>query len=516
MSQDRPVASVLAAHGGTLVYVGDDISRASSLLSPNYETIDLQGLTVIPGLIDSHAHTLHEGLRLGQLDLKGLNFDETLKAVAKAVSNLPPGAWLHGRAWDHNLFPNQKWPDKQALDAVSPLNPVILDRIDKHSLWVNSRALELADPSVYGPDPEGGEIVRSADGSPSGVLIGRAMFLVLAKAPALDGQDLGTTLLLAANEFLSFGLTTVVDAATGEAELNAIERLIAKGELKIRYRAYVHPQRWTRWGDLTRVDGLYDDRLAIDGLKLFSDGSLGSQSAWLLDDYADRPGHRGAKSLDDQTLEKSLIYARDHGLQVAIHVIGDAAVAQAVSVMAKVLGPGWTDRRWRLEHFQVVAPEDRDRALAMGLIPSIQSVGLMTDIAMAESRLGSKRLKRAYAWRDILDRGGYIINGSDCPVESPNPFEGIYAAVTRRDLQGWPIEGFLPEQRLTRWEALASYTVWGAKAAFKSGRLGQLIPGALADFVVIDRDIMDCSVREIAKIKALKTIVAGETVYEAS
>jgi predicted amidohydrolase YtcJ len=515
MDPARPRATVWAAKGQRLVYVGDDPAEAKAHLGRSFETIDLKGLRVVPGLIDSHAHVLHEGLRLGQLDLRDLNYQETLKAVEEAVHKLPPGAWLHGRGWDQNIWPGLTWPDKKDLDRVSPKNPVVLDRVDKHSVWVNSRALDLAGPRVNGPDPEGGEIIRAPDGSPQGVLIGQAMFFAYAAAPPLDGRDLAQTLALAERELLSLGLTTAVDVATGEAELKAFERGLGRGDLKIRVRAYLHPRFYGSWAGLARVDGLCDGRLAVDGLKIFSDGSLGSRSAWLLDDYADRPGHRGSPGLDDETLDRALTLARDKSLQVAIHVIGDAAVAQAVAAITRVLGPGRSDRRWRLEHFQVVADEDRERVLAMGLIPSIQSVGLMTDLLMAEDRLGPERLKRAYAWRDIVDRGGYLINGSDCPVESPNPFWGIYAAVTRQNFLGQPAAGFGPEHRLTRYEALASYTVWAAKAAFQEGRLGALVPGAYADFVALDRDIFDCPAEEIPKTQVVQTVVGGETVYEA-
>jgi predicted amidohydrolase YtcJ len=513
MDPERPVAKALAAVGQKIVYVGDDLAAAEALLPKSPEIIDLKGQAVVPGLIDSHAHVTHEGLRLGQLDLYGLSFEATLAAVAQATAALPPGAWLHGRGWDQNLWPGQAWPDKKSLDQASPNNPVALDRVDKHSVWANSLALAAADLRVLGPDPEGGEIVRGPDGSPNGVLIGQAMFYVLSVMPPLDGRDLKETMLLAQREMLGHGLTTVVDAATRPEELAVLARGYPTGEFKIRYRAYAHQNGWARLGELARADGLCEGHLAIDGLKLFSDGSLGSRSAWLLEDYADRPGHRGSRSLSDEALASYLALARDKSLQVAIHVIGDAAVAQAVAAVAKVLGPGRTDRRWRLEHFQVVADADLDRVLAMGLIPSIQSVGLMTDLTMAADRLGPGRLKRAYAWRGVLDRGGYLVNGSDCPVEPVNPFLGIYAAVTRQNLAGQPPGGFLPAHRLTRFEALASYTVWGARAAFQEGRLGVLAPGAMADFAVLDRDLMACPDEEIPKIKVLLTVVGGKTAF---
>jgi predicted amidohydrolase YtcJ len=496
-----------------LVYVGDDYNEAKSLLGRSFEALDLKGLTIVPGLIDSHAHVTHEGLRLGQLDLSGLSYVESLRAVGQAVKNLPPGAFLHGRGWDQNIWEGRPWPNRKDLDEVSPEHPVVLDRVDKHSIWVNTKALDLAGPSVWGPDPVAGEILKDSCGEPLGVLIGQAMFLVYEALPPLDGRDRRATIYLAEKEFLSYGLTTVVDAAFGEEDFKVVEAAYAQGEMRIRYRGYAHPGHWPHLAALKRVDGLFQDHLAVDGLKLFSDGSLGSRSAWLFNDYHDRPGHKGASSLTNEALAQWLTLARDKDLQVAIHVIGDAAVAQAVDMIARVLGPGWSGRRWRLEHFQVVAPRDMDRVLTMGLIPSIQSVGLMTDLLMAEDRLGPDGLARAYAWRDILDRGGYLINGSDCPVEPVNPFFGIYAAVTRRNLAGLPKEGFTPAHRLTIWEALASYTVWAARAAFQEGKLGVLKPGALADFVALDQDLFAIKAAAIPKTKAILTVVGGETAY---
>jgi predicted amidohydrolase YtcJ len=512
MESLSPVASVIATLGSRIVYVGDDRQKAKQSLPPSFETIDLTGLTVIPGLIDSHAHVLHEGLRLSQLDLKGLGFNETLLTIEDAARKLPPGAWLHGRAWDQNIWADRDWPTLTELDKVAPLNPVVLERVDKHAIWVNSKALELADPKVFGPDPPGGEIRRLATGQPSGVLIGPATRYVYEVMPPLDGQDRGQTLELAQKELLGYGLTTVVDAATGEADLAVLMEGYEKERYKIRFRAYIHPRQWRNWGKLTRVNGLYDDHLAIDGLKVFSDGSLGSRSAWLFEDYSDCPGKRGAEGIADEPLNQALLMARDKALQVAIHVIGDAAVAQAVTGVTRVLGRGWTDRRWRLEHCQVVRSSDRDQIIAMGLIPSIQSVGLMTDWLMAEERLGPDRLRRAYAWRDFLDRGAYIINGSDCPVETANPFVGLYAAICRLDTRGQPEGGFCPQHKLSRWEALASYTLWGARAAFQEGQIGSLRPGALADFVVLDRDILSCPLELILGTRALLTVVGGETV----
>jgi predicted amidohydrolase YtcJ len=512
MDPGCPRASVLASLGGRLSYVGDDFREALATLPTEAEVVDLKGRNVIPGLIDSHAHVLAEGLRLAQLDLAGLDFEETLETVAGEAAGRPKGSWIHGRGWDQNLW-DGGWPTAVALDQAAPDNPVVLDRIDKHSIWVNSLALRMAGITAGQADPEGGEIVRDPQGAPSGVLIGRAMALVGRAMPTDDGLDFLATFRKAMGELLGYGLTTLVDCATRPADYPVLAGAVERGLLKARLRLYFLAEPWVHdILDQGPARGLYGGRLSLDGLKLFSDGSLGSRSAWLMEGYADRPGYRGGHIYSDEALEAILARARDLGWQVAIHVIGDAAVAQAVAAMARVLGHDRTDRRWRLEHYQLVADADRERVLSMGLIPSVQSVGLMTDLHMAPARLGQGRLRRAYAWRDVIDRGGYVINGSDCPIESPNPFLGMYAAVTRKDLKGNPPGGFGPEQALGRLEALSSYTVWAARAAFAEDGLGSISPGKHCDFAVLDRDILTCPERGIAGTRVLATVVGGEMI----
>jgi predicted amidohydrolase YtcJ len=483
---------------------------ALATLPVEAEVVDLKGRDVIPGLIDSHAHVLSEGLRLSQLDLTGLDYEETLESIGQEAKNRLPGTWIHGRGWDQNLWGNG-WPKASDLDQVSPNHPVVLDRIDKHSIWVNSQAFKIAGLGRGTKDPDGGEIVREADGTLAGVLIGQAMFKIYNVMPADDGLDFMTTFRKAINELLGYGLTTLVDCATRPSDVPVIAKAVEDGLVKARLRLYLLADPWlSELLDQGPAKKLVGDFLSIDGIKLFSDGSLGSRSAWLIEDYADRPGYRGGHIHSEEALEAILARARDLGWQVAIHVIGDAAVAQTIKAMSSVLGPERTTRHWRLEHYQIVADADRERVLSMGLIPSIQSVGLMTDLHMAQARLGFERLKGAYAWRDVIDRGGYVINGSDCPIESPNPFLGIYAAVTRKDLKGYPPGGFGPEQSLSRMEALSSYTVWPARAAFASDSLGSLSVGKLCDFAVIDRDILTCPERAIAATRVLATVVGGE------
>jgi predicted amidohydrolase YtcJ len=468
----------------------------------------------VPGLIDSHSHLITEGVRLSQLDVFGKSREDAARLAGEKAAALEPGAWLHGRGWDQNLWPGRAWPHRKDLDRACPRNPTVIDRVDKHSVWVNTRALDRAGILADTPDPPGGEIVRDPDGTPSGVLVGRAMRLVYDVMPPWDGLDPMEAYLAAEREMLSFGLTAAVDCGTRRRDFLMLTDAYRAGVPKIRFKAFMQADPWEEeilGGGPRR--GLYGGRFSLDGVKLFSDGSLGSRSAWLADDYADRPGHRGGHNYGDGDLEAVMARIRDRGLQAAIHVIGDAAAEQAVRVMGRVLGKGAPTRRWRLEHLQMVPGTLAREIAALGLIPSIQSVGLMTDLHMAGDRLGPGRLKDAYAWRRLADLGLRLINGSDAPIESPDPFRGIYAACARRDLDWRPAEGFGIGDALTLHEAFLSYTVWPAWACFCDGELGTLSEGMRADFAVLDRDPFQIPVRELHAVKPVMTVIGGSPAW---
>ncbi|MDR3154590.1 MAG: amidohydrolase [Deltaproteobacteria bacterium] len=527
MDPANPEAQALGVWEGRLVYVGEDPAaaeesvrsraRAAGETGPRaVETVDLGGRAAVPGLIDSHSHLIVEGVRLSQLDVSGKSLPEAAELVRAKAASLPPGSWLHGRGWDHNLWPGRGWPSRKDLDEAAGDAAVVLDRVDKHSVWVNSKALELAGVRPDAADPPGGEIIREADGSLRGVLVGRAMRLVYDSMPLHDGLDPLEAYLAAEREMLSLGLTTVIDCGTRAGDFRVLDKAYQAGAATVRFHSFLQPEPWAEEilsGGPRR--GLYGGKFSLDGVKLFSDGSLGSQSAWLAEDYADRPGHRGTHYYSDGELEAVLAKIRDRGLQAAIHVIGDAAAAQAVRAMSKVLGAGSAARRWRLEHLQVAPPALAREAAALGLIPSIQSVGLMTDLHMALSRLGLRRLRDAYTWRRLLELSGLLINGSDAPIETPDPFQGIYAACARRDLDWRPEEGFRPEEGLTVIEALSSYTAWPAWAAFAEHDVGVLAEGRYADITVLDRDLRSVPVRELRGARALMTVIGGRPAWAA-
>lgn len=513
----RGPASVMAIKGRELVYVGSSLEEARAALSPRAELLDLGGRTVIPGLIDGHVHIFHQGLKLGQLDLAGRSKEEILKLTGRAAQERPAEEWIIGQGWSQEDWPDHHWPDRADLDRVAPAHPVVLYRTDKHSIWVNSRALELAGLNARTPVPAGGELLKTTDGRLSGILIGQAIWLVLNRMPPLDDQSRRQALRLAQAELLSHGVTSITEAGLTLAELAVLRKALQDDELKIRVRGFIwalggHGEAWlASGGGLER--GLYDERLDVAGIKIYADGALGSRSAWLNQDYADQPGHRGQGNYSSGQLTALLERLRDHELGAAVHAIGDAAVHQAVEAMAKVLNRRPFDHRWRLEHFLIAPERDLDQAARLGLVPSLQTVGLMSDLNMARKRLNPETLKRAYAWRTILDRRGLIVNGSDGPVDSVNPFEGLYAAVTRQSLEGRPPGGWRPEQKISREEALKSYTVWAAWSEFREDRKGSLRAGKLADFLVLDRDVMTCPEAEIKDIRVLKTFIGGRQVW---
>lgn len=514
----NPTATVLAAKGQELIYAGRDVRAAEALVSSRARRIDLRGRTVIPGLIEGHGHLLSEGIKLAELDIYQKSKEEALAIIAEEARRHPPGAWIVGHGWNQESWPGQAWPNKEELDRAAPDHPVILDRVDKHSSWANSLALALAGLSPDSPDPIGGEYLKDSSGQLQGILIGQAMWAVKNIIPPLDERGAYQAVMRAQAEMLGYGLTSLMDAGATWLSLGLLKKAAEKDELKLRVRAMLlalqqEDEAYLEAGG-RKVRGLYGERLSIDGVKIHADGSLGSRSAWLRQDYSDRPGHRGGPNYDEADLEKIVRRAREHDLGLSVHAIGDAAVGQILEVMARVLGPRPGDHRWRIEHFLVVSEEDRDRALALGVQPSIQSVGLMSDLDMAEDRLGPERVKRAYAWREILDRGGRLVNGSDGPVDSVNPFQGMYAAVTRKNLAGLPPGGWYPEHKLSRLEALQTYTTWSAWSEFNEGRKGSLTPGRLADLAVLDRDLFTCPEDEIKDIQVLMTIAGGEVVFE--
>ncbi|MDR3268210.1 MAG: amidohydrolase [Tannerella sp.] len=508
-------ASVLAVQKDKILYVGTDAEAVQKLKSAQTRVIDLKGKTVVPGLVESHLHYMDLGESLLAIDIYEKQKADILEAVAKEAKRLPPGEWIVGSGWSHEVWDVAQWPSREDLDAVAPDHPVCLFRKDGHSVWVNSQALAIAGITASTPDPQGGEIIRNQAGEPSGILTDTAMDGVSEKLSAPSDEKKLSFYQRADREALSFGITSLMDAGTSYENIKLLKDAYSKGLLQVRAYELLsigEDIAYLADGNQPTLD-LYDGKLAVNAVKLYTDGSLGSRSAWFLEEYADRKGHSGNPRYTDEEFYALVKRVREEGFQIATHAIGDAAVKQTIDIYERVLKENPpADHRYRIEHFQHVHPADFDRLVQDGILASMQTVHATSDMVFAEARVGAVRVLNAYAWREVLDRGGIIPNGSDAPVEYVNPWHGFYAAVTRRNLQGEPAGGWYPHLCMTREEALKSFTIWGAYAMFGEKVKGSIEVGKYADFVALDRDIMTCDTEDLKDTKALMTVLGGKIV----
>ncbi|MDQ3470836.1 MAG: amidohydrolase, partial [Pseudomonadota bacterium] len=398
------------------------------------------------------------------------------------------------------------------LDPIVGGRPVALERVDGHALVANSAALRAAGITAATKDPSGGKIERDAAGEPTGLLVDAAMGLVMSKVPAATAADRARALAEAQRLMLGYGLTAMADMGTSVPEWQALRRAADAGQLKVRVMSYAagmetvtavgRPSGWSN-----------GDRLRMGGIKIYGDGALGSRGAWLKRPYADMPGTRGLQFLKDAELQAQVDTAAGKGFQVAVHAIGDAANAQAIRAFEQAGRAHPGDRRWRIEHAQVVDPADILRLAPAGIIASMQPTHQTSDRTMAEKRLDPARLQGAYAWQSMLRSGGRLAFGSDFPVESPNPFPGLGAAISRQDANGQPAGGWFPAQRLSFAQALDAFTRGAAYAGFAEDKIGQLAPGKWADFIIVDRDISAVDPQSVYGTQVLETWVAGKKVW---
>ena len=508
-------AQAIAIKGQYIIGVGsnEDVKR---FVGESTKVIDLQGKTVIPGLIEGHMHYPGEGQKLLQLDLFWKQKDVILAAVKAEADRLPDGEWITGGGWNQEVWDIPEFPSKEDLDEVAPNNPVALRRTCGHATWVNSLALEIGGITKDTPNPQGGEILKNENGEPLGILTDTAASFVTSKIPPLTAERKKEALLLAQDELFSYGLTTSMDAGSSVEDIQQMKELYESGDLKIRLYVMVDsgPDAEIYYEKGPEV-GLYGNRMTMNCIKFYTDGSLGARSAWLLEEYSDRPGHVGNSRHTYDEFYELVKAARDNGFQASTHAIGDAANRQVVDIYEKVLKENpLDDHRYRIEHFQIATLEDIQRIADLEIIPAMQAVHATSDKNMAEDRVGPERIKGGYAWRKVLNTGNIIVNGSDANVELVNPYHGLYAAVTRKGRDGEPEGGWYPEECMTREEALRSFTIWAAYGQFEEDIKGSIEVGKLADFVVIDRDYMTCPDSEIMNILPLATIVGGEVVYE--
>ncbi len=513
---DERIAEAVVIREGRIVFAGsaDDAQRHRGSRT---RVMDLRGAVVIPGLVDAHAHLLSLGRSLSELNLVGTKSKEEIRRIIiERQKTAQPGEWISGRGWDQNDWRAKDFPTAEDLSGTDD-NLVYLRRVDGHAAWVNRRVLELCGVTRKTPDPAGGRILRDAAGNPTGVLLDNAVELVRSRMPAPSLETQINWAKAAMRECNRAGLTGVHDAGVDSAALEVYRILRSRGELTLRIYVMLDdadPDWLAR--RLQAGPEIGDDLLTIRAVKLYADGALGSRGAALLEPYSDDPGNCGIIANPPEYLERMTRQAVEHGFQVCTHAIGDAAVRAVLNVYQRVLlqmPPG--DHRLRIEHAQVITPEDLPRFAEMGVIASMQPTHATSDMSWAEERLGSERIRYAYAWKKLMRSGARLAFGSDFPVESPVPLAGVYATVTRQNREGKPAGGWYPEEKLSVQEAVAGFTTQAAYAGFAEADRGTIEPGKQADLVVLDRDIFTAPPEQILQAKVLYTIVGGRIVYAA-
>ncbi|MGC6328416.1 amidohydrolase [Rhizorhabdus sp. FW153] len=479
--------------------------------------LDAKGRTVIPGLIDAHGHVMGLGEAALSLDLSATkSLVEAQDALRRYAADRPTPLWIRGGGWNQERWQLGRFPTAADIDAITPGRPVVLDRVDGHALLANSAAMTAAGITAATKDPPGGRIERDAKGQPTGVFVDAAQQLVMTAVPAMLPRERDAALVKAQDILLGYGITATADMGTSPDDWLTMRRAGDAGRLKVRIISYaggipallaVAGTGPTPW--------LYDGRLRMVGVKLYDDGALGSRGAWLKAPYADAPGQKGLRFLEDAKLRNLMSRAAMDGFQTAVHAIGDAANEQVLGAIEELSDTYKGDRRWRIEHAQIVDPADLPRFARYGIIASMQPVHQTSDHAMAEARLGPDRLGGAYAWKTMLDNKVPLAFGSDYPVESPNPFPALAAAVSREDPSGQPPGGWQPQQAISIAEAVRAFTTTAAYAGFAEDRIGSLTPGHFADFVILDRDIFTAGVADLRSARAVETWIAGKRAWTA-
>lgn len=478
---------------------------------------DGKGRVLLPGLIDAHGHVMGLGMKAMSLDLTGArSLAEAQAMIAAYAKANPDRGWIVGAGWNQEQWGLGRFPTAADIDAVVADRPVWLERVDGHASWGNSAALRAAKVDAKSVSPAGGRIEKLPNGQPSGVFVDAAAELVQKVVPVPQPRERDIALSKAQAILLQNGITAIADMGTSVEDWNVFRRAGDAGVLKVRiisYAAGIDPALAVAGAGPT--PWLYNDRLRMVGIKLYSDGALGSRGAWLKQPYADAAGETGLGFLTDARIRNLIVRATMDKFQVAVHAIGDGANAQALAAIEEIAPSYKDDRRWRIEHVQVLDVADIPRLARHGVIASMQPVHQTSDRTMAEARLGPTRLAGAYAWESIRRAGGRLAFGSDVPVESPNPFMGLAAAITREGADGQPFGGWQPQERVSREVALAGFTTGAAFAGFAEDRIGSLEPGKRADFVLVDVDPLESTPSELRATRVLETWIGGERAYVA-
>jgi predicted amidohydrolase YtcJ len=500
-------------HFGSLL-LGDDGRVKQVMANPTPRMgrfdhmINGEGRTLLPGFIDAHGHVLGLGFAALQLDLVGTSSLQDLQQRLRDYAAAHPEArWIVGRGWNQELWPEKRFPTAADLDSVVKDRPVVLERVDGHALVANGAAMKAAGVTSATQAPSGGRIEN-------GLFVDAAMELINKAIPAATDSESDRALAKAQDILLSYGVTGVGSMSTALADWNAMRRAGEAGRLQVRLMVYADELKLLK--DVPQpTPWLYGDRLRMVGIKFYDDGALGSRGAWLKHPYADKPDTHGLQFHSDEEIRSLADQAASRGFQIATHAIGDAANAQVISTYEWLNGKYGTNRRWRLEHAQIVDCADLPRIGRANIIASMQPTHQTSDRLMAEKRLDPARLKCAYAWQSMLQTGAKLAFGTDFPVESSNPFPGLSAAISRQDVEGQPPGGWYPQERVTLEQALDAYTRGAAYAGFAEDKIGSLEPGKWADFIIVDRDPTKANPQDLARTQVLETWIAGKKVWSA-
>lgn len=531
VNEAQPVVEAVVVLADTIAFAGTE-KEAREWVGEETKIIDLQGKTMVPGFIEGHGHFMGVGINELDLDLSGVaNFEELVEKVKLAVRTAKPGQWILGRGWHQDKWDKKPadmvkgFPSHTELSKVSPNNPVFLSHASGHMSLANAKAMEIAGVNLLSVEglnkfrEEGGEIIRDANGNPTGLFNENAESVITKFIPATDSSRVMQAFELATKACQRNGITSFHDAGVSRGILNLYQHLNADGKLGV--RLYVMVTGWDR--DLVhewfKKGPTLDPThwLTIRSIKLNCDGALGSRGAWLLEPYTDQPDSYGMPTLSMDTVLSTSREALTAGFQVCSHAIGDRANREILDryEMAMKENPTVTDSRFRIEHAQHLNPTDIPRFASLGVIPAMQAIHMASDRPWAIDRLGEKRIKEgAYMWQSLLQSGAKIVNGTDAPVEPVNPIPSFYASVTRMTLKGEPDGGYEPEEKMTRKQALRSYTLDAAYGAFEEKFKGSIEAGKLADFTILSKDIMTVPEKEILSAEVLKTIIGGKVVYK--
>ena len=473
------------------------------------EELDAGGQFIYPGFIDAHCHFYRYGLGLQTADLVGTTSWQSILDTLVKFSTIVPEGWLIGRGWDQNDWPSQIFPTNEDLNRLFPERPVLLSRIDGHAAIANDKALELA--GIKAGDRLTGGTIELKNGKLTGILIDNAIDLVSSKIPAPSANQMKEALLDAQRNCFAMGLTSVDDCGLDYTEVEFIDSLHKSGDLKMRVYAMLSDTK--RNYDYILPKGIIKTPfLNVRSFKVYADGALGSRGACLLHDYADDPGNKGFLLSNPEHFDSVAALLANSPFQMNTHAIGDSGNRTILKIYAKYL-EGQSDRRWRIEHAQVVNPDDFVLFGAHGIIPSVQPTHATSDMYWAGKRLGAEREKGAYAFKQLMDQNGWIPLGTDFPVEDISPFKTFFAAVTRQDAKGYPEGGYQPKNALSREQALRGMTIWAAKSNFEESEKGSLEPGKLADFILLDRDLLNAPKDSLLSTRVLGTWVGGQKVY---